>query len=216
MHKKINLRLFADLGSILESHQDAFADNPDVGTQFSNISTKLAGLGYDVLINQREAAEFVPSSRLSEVVAQRDSFKSQTENLAKQLEKMKGTEGVTPEVQAQINELAKANEALLQQLESSQINMEIIAFASDAHNSKDVAAFVNMEKVTIDKQGKVHGIKEEIERIKAEKPYMFKDPNDKLTGGSKGGNDTSGGSAGGANGGSFNMNQAIRRAAGVV
>lgn len=215
MYKKINLRLFADLESILTEHQDAFADNPDVGNHFNTISTKLAELGYDVIINNRQAAEFVPSSRLGEVVSQRDSFKNQSEILAKQLEELKGTAGLSPEVQGQIDKLSKANEELLAQLEESQINMDIITLASDAHNPKDVAAFVDREKINIDKQGRVHGVKEEIERIKAEKPYMFKGTDDKSSGGSKGGNDTSG-SSGGASGGGFNMNQAIRRAAGVV
>lgn len=212
--KRINLKLFATIDEVLESNKDNFADSPDFGTNFGTISEKLKGLGYDVLLNNRQNGEFIPAARLGEVVSQRDGFKQQAEGLQKQLEVMQKNTSIPEDVQKQISLLSDSNKQLLEQLEDSQVNMEIMACAVDAHNPKDVAAFVDHNKVNIDKQGNVHGVKEEIERIKAEKPYMFKVAENSNNLGSKGGSDNQGGSGSGSGSGTLNMNSMIRRAAG--
>jgi hypothetical protein len=211
--RKINLRLFADLDTILKDKANDFVDSPDFGTSFGTMTEKLKGLGYDVLINNRAAGEFIPSTRFGEVVAQRDSFKTQAEQFKTELDNLKKNTNVSPEVKQQLDALSQNNDKLLKQLEESQITTEIMACAVDAHNPKDVAAFVNREKITIDKNGNVHGIKDEITRIRAEKPYMFK-TSEQPAGGAKGGADTSGAGSGGA--GKVDMNAAIRRAAGHI
>ena len=208
---KINIQLFASLEDIMAQHTDAFPEGNDFGSRFGGIQSQLQSLGYDVLINNREAAEFVPASRLSEVVSQRDNFKAQFEKANKDLEALKGQAGISEEAQNQINNLIAANTQLLESLKEANINLEIISGADDAINPKDILMFVNKEALKMDKEGKITGgLTEELDRLRTEKPYLF---NAKSGGsGSKGGTDGQGAGSGGNE--HVTMNAMIRRAAG--
>ena len=206
----INLRLFAEVNDVIANHADAFGeDSKSFGENFNGITEKLKGLGYDVIINNREAAEFVPSSRLGEVVGQRDGFKAQAEKLQTELLTLKNNKNVPEEVQTQLQTMMDTNSTLLKELEQSNINFEIVTAAADAINPKDVLAFVNMDKVKL-KDGKVQsGLKEELDRLRSEKPYLFNASNSNS---SKGGSDT-GGNGGSGDQSGISMNSLIRRGA---
>lgn len=209
--QKLNLQFFASMDDVITAHADAFGEGDTTKDNFTSVSDKLKELGYDVLINHRESAEFVPSSRLSEVVAQRETFKAQAEQAIIELNKLKNQQGISPEAQTQINTLIEQNEGLLEQLQEANVQLEIMSGAADAINPKDVLPFVDMTKIKKDKNGNVvGGVKEEIDRIRTEKPYLF---NKKQQEGSKGGYDGSNGNGSGANGQKTDMNAAIRRAA---
>lgn len=207
----MNLQFFASMDDVIAANTDAFGEGDTTKDSFTAVSDKLKELGYDVLINHREKAEFVPSSRLSDVVAQRETFKAQAEQAIIELNKLKQQTGISEEAQTQINNLIGQNEALLNQLQEANVHLEIMSTAADAINPKDVLPFIDMDKIKKDKDGKVvGGVKEEVDRVRTEKPYLF---NKKQTEGSKGGYDGTGGSSGGAGGQKTDMNAAIRRAA---
>ena len=209
--QKLNLQYFASMDDVITANADSFGEGDTTKESFTAISDKLKGLGYDVLINHREKAEFVPSSRFSEVVAQRETFKTQAEQAIIELNKLKNQQGISEEAQNQINTLIGQNEALLNQLQEANVQLEIMSTAADAINPKDVLPFVDMTKIKKDKDGNVvSGVKEEVDRIRAEKPYLF---NKKQQEGSKGGFDGSGGNGGGTGTQKVDMNAAIRRAA---
>lgn len=214
MRKRIeaNLQFFASMDDVIATNADAFGEGDTTKDSFTSVSDKLKELGYDVLINHREKAEFVPSSRLNEVVAQRESFKAQAEQAIVELNKLKGAQGISEEAQKQINTLIEQNEGLLSQLQEANVQLEIMSSASDAINPKDVLPFIDMTKIKKDKNGNVvGGVKEEVDRVRTEKPYLF---NKKQQEGSKGGFDGSNGNNGGNNNGQkVDMNAAIRRAA---
>lgn len=212
MRKQIfNLQFFASMDDVITAHADAFGEGDTTKDSFTSVSDKLKELGYDVLINHREKAEFVPSSRLSEVVAQRESFKTQAEQAIVELNKLKNQQGISEEAQNQINTLIGQNEKLLEQLQEANVQLEIMSSAADAINPKDVLPFIDMTKIKKDKDGNViGGVKEEVDRVRAEKPYLF---NKQKTESSKGGFDGSNGGSSGSNGQKTDMNAAIRRAA---
>lgn len=205
-----NTQFFASMDDVMSTHADAFGEGDTTKDSFTAVSDKLKGLGYDVLINHREKAEFVPSSRLSEVVAQRETFKAQAEQAIIELNKLKNQQGMSEEAQHQINTLIGQNEALLEQLQEANVQLEIMSTAADAINPKDIIPFIDMTKIKKDKDGNVTGgIKEEVDRVRTEKPYLF---NKTKPESSKGGFD--GSSGGGTDGGQkLDMNAAIRRAA---
>lgn len=206
-----NLQFFASMDDVMGAHADAFGEGDTTKDSFTAVSDKLKGLGYDVLINHREKAEFVPSSRLSEVVAQRETFKAQAEQAIVELNKLKNQQGMSEEAQTQINTLIGQNEALLEQLQEANVQLEIMSTAADAINPKDVLPFVDMSKIKKDKDGNVTGgVKEEVDRIRAEKPYLF---NKTKPEGSKGGFDGSNGGSSSGENQKIDMNAAIRRAA---
>ena len=206
-----NLQFFASMDDVITTHADAVGEGDTTKEKFTAVSDKLKELGYDVLINHREKAEFVPASRLSDVVAQRESFKAQAEQAIIELNKLKQQSGISEEAQNQINTLIGQNEQLLEQLQEANVQLEIMATAADAINPKDVLPFIDMDKIKKDKNGNVvGGVKEEVDRVRTEKPYLF---NKQKPDSSKGGFDGSG-NVGNDNGGSkTDMNAAIRRAA---
>ena len=207
-----NLQFFASLDDVISGNADAFGEGDTTRESFNAISDKLKGLGYDVLINHREQAEFVPATRVSEVVAQRESFKKQAEQAIVELNKMKEGAQLSEEAQNQINTLISQNETLLSQLKEANVHVEIMSLASDAINPKDIIPFIDMSKVETDKDGHVvKGAKEEIDKVRAEKPYLF-NKNQKSEP-SKGGFDGSGGNGGAGGTQKLDMNAAIRRAA---
>ena len=193
-----------DFKEVLTQHKEKLGEGTD--QTFANLSTKLNELGYDVLLNARDKAEFIPSGRLNEVVAQREQFKNKVEELNGQLESMKVAAQGNAGLQKQLQEQIDANNKLLSEVEVTKTNAEILLAAKDANNPHDVLAFINKDAIKVDKRnGNVTGIKEEIERIRKEKPYLFAKVNN--SGGFDGGGSGSGSE-------SFNMNAMIRRAAG--
>ena len=211
MKKIINLQLFANLEDVMAQHTDVFTEGNDFGERFGAIRDQLGSLGYDLLINNRQNAEFAPTSRISELVSQRDGFKAQAENAIRELNELKSKPGITPEVQQQLDGLIQSNTALLDSLVEANMNLDIVTAAADAKNPKDVLAFINKEALTIDKKtGKVtKGLEEELERLRTEKPYLF---NTKKGTDSKAGSENKGSGADG-NGGKLDMNSMIRRSA---
>lgn len=208
----VALQLFASFDDVVTANADAFGEDDTTRSSFDAVSGKLKELGYDVLINHREKAEFVPTSRLNDVVAQRETFKQQAEQAIVELNKLKSSQGMTPEAQAQINGLIEQNEKLIDQLKETNIQVEIMSSASDAINSKDVLPFIDMTKIKLDKDGNVvSGVKEELDRLRTEKPYLFGKQADVKS--SKGGFDNSGSNSGAPGSSKPDMNAAIRRAA---
>jgi myosin heavy subunit len=115
----------------------------------------------------------VPISRLNEVIQQRDNLKSQLQELNKQLEEIRNSSKNNEDLQKQMQELINKNQELMKQMEQAKIESEIIFAAKDAINPKDVLVFINFDKIKIDKDGKVVGIEEELNRLRQEKSYLF-------------------------------------------
>lgn len=205
-----NLQFFASMDDVITANADAFGDGDNTKESFDTVSNKLKELGYDVLINHREKAEFVPASRLNDVISQRETFKTQAEQAIVELNKLKSQSGISEEAQKQLSSLITQNEELLEQLKETNIQVEIMSSANDAINPKDVLPFIDMTKIKQDKDGHVvSGVKEELDRLRTEKPYLF---TKKQQQGSKGGFDGSS-SSGGYGEQKTDMNAAIRRAA---
>jgi len=192
-----------DFKEIQEKHGEQLQDVEGIDQQFETISSKLGELGYDVIINDKEKAEFVPSSRLGEVVSQRDQFKNQVDELNNQLEELKKGASGNEELENKIQSLIDENSELSSKVQQTQVDAEILTKARDAIDPKDVLLFVNKDKIKVDSKGNIKGIDEEIDRIRQEKPHLF---------GSKGKGGTDRDSE--KNNDGFNMNALIRRAAG--
>jgi regulator of replication initiation timing len=203
----------ANFEEILSANEKAFEGAGDVKGSFSTLSTKLNELGYDVLINHKEKAEFIPANRLNEVVSQRDTFKTQVQDLNKQLQAMqKGAEG-NAALQTELQKLMDQNNDLLKNLESTKVNTEIMLAAKDAINAKDLLAFINFDNIKVNAKGEVLGVDSEIARLKTEKPYLFGTTDNKGGKGNRGGMDNKGGKDDNS---TVGMNAMIRRAAGKV
>lgn len=172
--QKINLQFFANVSDIMTQHPDAFPEGNDFGTRFGDVQTQLQALGYDVLINNRASAEFIPASRLSEVISQRDGLKAQLDKATRDLEAIKTQENIPEDAQRQIDSLIQTNQALVDSLKEANIRLGIVTEFDDAIDASDIIQFIDKSKLKIDKDGKItSGLTEEHERLKGEKPYLF-------------------------------------------
>lgn len=203
---KINLQMFANIDEIVEQHAKEL-EGLNVKDNFSTLAGKFGELGYDILINNKKSAEFVPSSRLSEVVGQRDGFKSKLDAQNVELENLKKSAGDNQAFKDQVQSLIDKNTTLLKDLETTKVNTEIMLAAKDAVNPKDLLAFINMDSIKMNAKGEILGVDAEVERLKKEKPYLFTASGIQR----RGGTDPNSGTD---NNKPVGMNAMIRRAAG--
>lgn len=152
----------------------------DLKGNYETLKEKLEALGYDVLLNNKETSEFIPYDRFKQVISQRDNYKTQLESINADLEKLKNDSGKGNE---EIQKLINDNDVLIKELEESKFNLEIFRAAKDALNPADLLPFIDKDNIKVDKKGNMSGIDEEIERIRKEKPYLFRSEDTKSTGG---------------------------------
>lgn len=195
----------ANFEEIATTHADKLVDK-DYKTFFGDVNAKLTELGYEVLINDKKNAEFIPAGRLADVVGQRDGFKSQVQTLNAQLEAMKKQNPDNQKMQADLQQMIDSNNALMLENERIRVDTEIMLEAKDAIDPKDLLLFINRDKVKANAKGEVVGAKEEVARLRTEKPHLF---NKVATG--KGGKDPGDNKPGAVTGG---MNSMIRKASG--
>ena len=165
----LGLQFFADIAGIMSEHSEALAGHEGFDQNFSSVSETLSGLGYDVLINKKDSAEYIPVERLNATVAQRETFKQQAEAANAQLEALKTKGSLTEAEKAQLDTLISKNEGLLADLKNANIALSVATSAKDAINPQDIITFINVDQLTIDEDGKItKGLDKEIERLKRE------------------------------------------------
>lgn len=132
---------------------------------------------------------YVPLARFNEVNEEKKQYKSQVDNLNKELGKL--------QKQLEDNQDATQTiEQLKQQIKDKEIEMEkirkqnAIKFEVLKYNPNDVADILphlKDENITINEDGTITGLKEQLETLKENKPYLFKQVEPQGTGGSLGG-----------------------------
>jgi len=201
----------ANLKDVYESHADKFNDESkkSISTSFETIQKSLGDLGYDVLINPREKNDFVDYTRFSQVIGERDTHKATAiENGVKLADALKAAKGNT-QLEGKLQTMIDQNNQLQKDLEASTLNVAVFSEAKDAHDPGDIVAFIDRSKVTVTSDGRFLGLKEEISRLRVEKPHLFKANQNN----GQGGNDNQNGGQGN-NTPAGGMNNLIRRAAG--
>lgn len=154
-----------------------FEGKDGVTEAFQSVTSALKAAGYDVLVNEVAKNEYIPYSRFSEVISEKNTLSSQLTNANVELEKLKKASPDT-KVQERIQELIQKNTALADQLKQSTIKSTVMSMAKDAIDCEDVFNALNKELVSVDENGNVTGVDTEIQRIREAKPHWFsKAPN---------------------------------------
>ena len=115
----------------------------------------------------------------SELQAENDSLKQQLEQQSQALEDLKAKEGASEEVKQQLTDLQAKfetyktdSEANLAQVNKSNA-IRLALKDVDAHNSDDLARFINFDEVELDESGKPK-LGKVIESLRESSPYLFK------------------------------------------
>lgn len=177
---------------------------------FNSVTSALKEHGYDVLINETAKNEYIPYARFNSVVSEKNTLAAELQTAKANLEAMKD-KTTDKETLDKLDALIQQNEALQGQLYDSNIKNAAFSLAKDAIDIDDVISHINKDKIKANKDGSFLGLEEEINRIREAKPHYFKAQDNPFGGGDPnvGGNGGNGGA-----GSVFDMNSAIRAAAG--
>lgn len=161
------LQQFADFESL------QFEGKEGITEAFASVTSALKAQGYDVLINETAKNEYIPYSRFSEVVTEKNNLSSSLISANLELEKLKKS-APDEKTQTQIQNLINQNNELSEKLKEATIRREVQRLANDAIDADDVFGALNLDVVALDDKGNVTGVDTEIARIKAAKPHWFK------------------------------------------
>ena len=123
--------------------------------------------------------ENAKSQAKSELQAENDSLKQQLAQQSQALEDLKAKEGASEEakqqladLQAQFDTYKSENEANLAKVTKSNA-IRLALKDVDAHNSDDLAKFINFDEIELDEAGKPK-LDKVIKGLKETSPYLFK------------------------------------------
>lgn len=123
--------------------------------------------------------QFVPKGTFNEINEENKTLKSTVAERDKQLDGLKKTSGDNEDLQKQITELQrinmeqkKAHEAEMKQLRFDNA-VETALTAAGAKNSKALKALLDLEKISLDDNGKLLGFNEQIKGLQKSDGYLF-------------------------------------------
>jgi hypothetical protein len=150
---------------------------------FNQVSEKVSEKNINLIADDKNNPGHIPKSRLDEVIAQKNQFKTQASELTSELDKMKESAKGNEELMNTIQELeSKTKEWEGKNAEWEIKNrktkidaaLKIAAMKYEAHDVNDVNKYVNYDNISIDENDEVNGAEEEIKSVLEQKPYLFK------------------------------------------
>lgn len=143
---------------------------------------KLEGMTEEVatkVIEMYDAEKVVPKTRLDEVIAERDNFKTSHADVLKQLGALQKENGDVQSLKNKIQELqdsAKETEKNhAAEIQTLKINNAVdnALIGAKALNVKAVKALLNLEKAELDENGSVKGLAEQIKALQTAEDSKF-------------------------------------------
>ena len=124
--------------------------------------------------------DYVTKARFNEVNESKKALNEQIAERDKQLSSLKKSAEGNDALKAKIEELQKANKdnkaAFDEQVKSLKIDTAIkLAISNSAQDTDIVAGLIDKAKLIIGDDGKVVGLNEQVEALKKEKAFLFKD-----------------------------------------
>lgn len=166
-----------DIGEVIQNNADAFSGIENAGEVIKQVGTIAKGLGFEVFANNSKTPEYISKTNYDSVVSERDTFKTQTSDLNKQLETFKKAAGDNGELTKQIEDF----QIKLADAENQNIGIRIdtaiklAAIGLKAKDVGDILAFVDKSKLKLNNDGTVTGLEEQMNDLKEKKAYLFND-----------------------------------------
>jgi len=187
-----------NLLDFITKHADKMADVPDAADLAKKLVEAAKKAGFDLLANDPKEPGYIPKSRLDEVVAARNTLKTELENRDKQLTELGKQINDNEPLLAQVKDFQTNNEKLQAQLKGQALDFAIERGLSEAkaRNTKVVASLLDKSKLILGEDGKITGLAEQLENVKKSDAYLFDLGTPPAGGGSM--NPPTGGGVGGA------------------
>jgi len=151
---------------------------------FDQVSDKLGEHKIDIVSD----GKWIPVEKFNTVNQEKNEYKTQVDDLNKDLGKLQGqlknNEDATKTIQ-DLQQKIKDKDAEMTKINKlSTIKLE--ALKAEPNDIEDILPHLDTEKVIVNDDG-ITGLKEQLESLKEAKPYLFKETTPPGTGGSKGG-----------------------------
>lgn len=129
--------------------------------------------------SKTELSGFVPKSRFDEVNEAKKGLEKTNSEYKTQLEDLKKSAGDNEELKKQIETLQEKNkqaeEAHAKEIADMKLTNALKANITNAHDADMIIGLLDKEKITLDDKGVLTGLKEQVETIQKDKPFLFKD-----------------------------------------
>ncbi len=128
----------------------------------------------------KELDDYVEKSRLEEVQKENQALKESVKDRDKQLEELKKSAGGHEELKKQIEKLQGENKEAKEKHDSEMKDLKLttaikLAIAGKVHDEGLTAGLFERSKLMLSDDGKVTGLEEQLNIIRKEKPFLFKD-----------------------------------------
>lgn len=132
---------------------------------------------------------YVPKARLDEVITERNNLREQVEGFNSQIDTLKKSAGDNEDLKKQIETLKQQQKDLIKE---NELKMELFYKVSaikneindSVYDSDVVCGLLDLENITYNKDTKqIIGLKEQMDKLKETKQWMFKASENKPSGG---------------------------------
>jgi len=152
---------------------------------YDSISKALEGSGFKVLISQVEGGkqEFVPSTRIDEVVGQKGVLSDQIDKLNRQLLKLEteASENNDPGLVKKYQDMVKKNNKLKADMNTKELDHQIDLAVRELKplDVEDFKKMIDRDAITRSEDGEILGLDEEMTRLRESKSYMLEKSDNK-------------------------------------
>lgn len=125
--------------------------------------------------------KFIPKSRFDEVNEQLKDVRGQVTERDAQIASLKKFQGSADELKAKVTELQQANAKATEEYESKLATVQKTyavrsAIGTDAQDPDLLLKLIDLDSVSATSDGKVVGVKEQVDALRKDRPYLFKTP----------------------------------------
>lgn len=152
------------------------------------------GLSEDIakkVIEAHQAAikdNYVPLTRFNEVNEEKKQYKEQVDNLNKELGKLQkqleDNQGATETIETLKKQIKDKEEEMAKIRKQNAIKFEVLK--ANPNDVADILPHLKDDQIVLSEDGTITGLKEQLEALKENKPYLFKQVEPQGTGGSLG------------------------------
>ncbi len=125
-----------------------------------------------------ELKGFVPKSRFDEVLEERNGLRAAGSEAEKRLAELEAAAGERETLLGRVeelqSELARKDELHAAEKRSAALESAIRLALTDAHDAALAASLVDRDGLDLDEQGNVTGLSEQLDALRAAKPFLFR------------------------------------------
>lgn len=152
---------------------------------YKQVTDKLGDKKIDIVSN----GQWIPKAKFDDVNTEKNNYKTQVDNLNIELGKLKKQLEDNDDASKTIEDLQKEikdkEEEMANIRKQNAIKLEVLK--ANPNDVADILPHLKDENITLADDGTITGLKEQLDTLKENKAYLFKEEGPDGTGGSKGG-----------------------------